>query len=235
MIWGDLRHTRSVEWLATDLERDAFDQDLLYSFGAFLTFGGVRRERAEERIMAVVEGRQPPAPAAVEGEAEADITEAPDIESLAREQVRQHITQRFAGHDLAQLVTAVLEAKGFTHVEASEPGPDGGVDILAASGLMGLDSPRLVAQVKTGQAGVDEFRALRGVMESFRGDQGLLVAWRGFKGTVRREARQSSFFAARLWDADDLLDELFEVYERLPDELRSELPLKRVWALVPPE
>jgi predicted Mrr-cat superfamily restriction endonuclease len=30
------------------------------------------------------------------------------------------------------------------------------------------------------------------------------------------------------------LDALFEAYDRLRDELQSELPLKRVWALVPP-
>jgi hypothetical protein len=35
-------------------------------------------------------------------------------------------------------------------------------------------------QVKTGQAGVDEYRAFRGVMEYIRAEQGLLVAWGGF-------------------------------------------------------
>lgn len=50
-LGDDLRHTRPVEWLATDVERDAFDQDLLYSFGAFLTIGRVRRDRAEERVL----------------------------------------------------------------------------------------------------------------------------------------------------------------------------------------
>lgn len=230
----DVRHTRPVEWIATDVPRDAFDQDLLYSFGAFLTFGRVRREEAETRVLAALEERsrgqrRPTADVDVP-----DVTEEPDIEVLAREQVRQHISRNFAGHALAQLVAAILEAQGFSSVSPSEPGPDGGVDILAGSGVLGLDSPRLVVQVKTGQAGVDEFRALRGVVESFRADQGLLVAWRGFKGKVRQEARQS-YFAARLWDAEDLLDELFSIYGELPDDLRSQLPLQRLWALVPSE
>jgi restriction system protein len=90
----------------------------------------------------------------------------------------------------------------------------------------------LAVQVKTGQAGVEEFRALRGTMEDFRADQGLLVAWRGFRGTVRGEARQN-YFAIRLRDADDLLDEVFRCYERLPEDLRAALPLQRVWTLVP--
>jgi len=159
---------------------------------------------------------------------------APDVDALAREQVRQHVSYNFAGHDLARLVAAVLNARGFAASE-SPPGPDRGVDVLAGSGPLGLDSPRLAVQVKTGTAGVEEFRALRGVMEDFRAEQGLLVAWGGFKGKVSDEARHAHF-SIRLWDADDLLDELFAVYEGLPGDLRSELPLKRAWMLVvPPE
>ena len=146
--------------------------------------------------------------------------------------MRQHVTQLFAGHDLADLVGHVLVARGYSSVSVSPPGADRGVDILAGSGPLGLDQPRLAVQVKTGQDGVDEYRSLRGVMEDFRADQGLLVAWSGFKGTVRQEAR-TSHFTIRLWDADDLLDGLFEAYEGLPDAIRSRLPLKRVWALVP--
>lgn len=128
-------------------------------------------------------------------------------------------------------MAAVLRAQGFSSVSESPPGADRGVDVLAGSGPLGLDSPRLAVQVKTGQAGVDEFRALRGVMEDFRTDQGLLVAWGGFKGSVRTEAR-TNHFTVRLWDADDLLRELFAVYEALAEDVRSALPLKRVWALV---
>lgn len=231
----DLRHTRSVQWIEKDVPRDAFDQDLLYSFGAFLTFGRVRRKDAEVRITAAIRGEKANQPSAPEDEDEpsAELEEAPDVESIAREQLRQHVTQHFAGHDLASLVAAVLEAKGYT-VSVSPPGPDRGVDILAGSGPLGLDHPRLAVQVKTGQAGVDEFRALRGVVEDFRADQGLLVAWGGFRGNVRTEARHS-YFTVRLWDASGLLEELVDVYGELSDDIRSELPLKRVWALVAAE
>jgi restriction system protein len=230
----DLRHTRPVDWIATDVPRDAFDQDLLFSFGAYLTIGQVRRDNADARVLAAVERR------AVVATHDSEVTppiapdgaeEVPDVGLIAREQIRQHISAHFAGHDLARLVGAVLAAQGYTGVDVSAPGADRGVDILAGSGPMGLSSPRLAVQVKTGQADVDVFRALRGVIENFGADQGLLVAWRGFKGTVRSEARQSHF-TMRLWDADNLLDELFDTYERLPADLRSELPIKRIWTLV---
>lgn len=69
-------------------------------------------------------------------------------------------------------------------------------------------------------------------MTEFGASQALLVAWGGFKGTVRQEARKAHF-SVRLWDADSLLDALFETYEQLPGDIRSELPLQRLWALVP--
>lgn len=237
-IRSDTQHTRRVEWIATDVPRDNFDQDLLYSFGAFLTIGRVRREAAEPRILRSISKQpkganqasmSPPPPPATQSDDE--IQETPDIASLAREQVRQFISRNFAGHELSRLVSAILMAQGF-EVTQSPAGPDQGVDILAGLGPLGLDEPRLVVQVKTGQADVETYRALRGTMQAFSATQGLLVAWNGFRGNVRREAR-ADYFTVRLWDADNLLDELSKAYEALADDIRSELPLERVWALVP--
>ena len=35
----------------------------------------------------------------------------------------------------------------------------------------------------------------------------------------------------RIWSAVDLVDELVDVYDRLPDEYRASIPLKRAWVL----
>lgn len=233
-LGGDLSHVRPVKWIATDIPRDKFDQDLLFSFGAFLTFARVRRAQAEQRILAAIEGKTLPVSAGSAVEADDEPEQAIDIPELAVEQVRQFISQSFAGHDLAELVAEILRAGSYTYVDASPPGADQGVDIFAGSGPLGLDAPHLVVQVKTGQAGVDEFRSLKGVMESFRAQQGLLVAWRGFKGTLRSESK-ASVFSVRLWDASDVIEALFATYKQLPDDLRSRLPLQQVWALVPPD
>jgi len=227
----ELRHVRAVTWLKTDVPRDSFDQDLLYSFGAFLTVGRVRRDRADERVMAAVSGA--PLPHAVSAGTDPDAIDAEaaiDPAALAREQIRQRISQTIAGHDLADLVGAIFDARGFS-VTASPPGADGGIDLLIGSGATGRESPRIVGQVKTGQAGVDEYRAIFGLKESLNADQGLLVAWGGFKGNVRREAR-AQHFSMLLWDADDVLDALFAVYDQLREDVRSRLPLKRTWTLV---
>ena len=68
-------------------------------------------------------------------------------------------------------------------------------------------------------------------MATFKAEQGLLVCWGGFNTAVVREARLS-FFSVRLWDAADLVAAILRNYERLSKELQTELPLKRLWALV---
>jgi restriction system protein len=57
------------------------------------------------------------------------------------------------------------------------------------------------------------------------------VCWGGFKSSVMQEARQS-FFTIRLWDSGDLQGMILRNHDRFPDELKAELPLKRIWALV---
>ena len=38
-----------------------------------------------------------------------------------------------------------------------------------------------------------------------------------------------------MWGRTQLIDALSETYERLPEEFRAELPLRRIWTLVPDE
>jgi len=169
----DLLHTRQVEWINTDIPRTNIDQDLLYSFGALLTVCQVSRHDAENRIQAILEGK--PTPTVTIGGEEPDSI---NVEQVGRDQILEHISRKFRGHDLAILVEALLQAQGM-FTRRSGPGPDGGVDILAASGPMGFESPKMCVQVKSSDAPADVtvFRSLVGTMESFRADQGLLVSW----------------------------------------------------------
>lgn len=228
-----VQHTRPVKWLHTDLPRTTFDQDLLHSLGSLLTVCQVRRHNAEERIRAVLGGKgDPGSPEVVDDELTEVDSQTLDIEQAARDQLLEYIQQKFTGHRLADLVDAVLQAEGYL-TRLSPPGPDGGVDILAGSGPLGFGDPRMCVQVKSSQtpADVNVLRGLQGILQNFRAEQGLLVSWGGFKSSVLQEARQS-FFQIRLWDSGDLLRAIFKNYDRFPDQLQAELPLKRVWALV---
>jgi restriction system protein len=43
------------------------------------------------------------------------------------------------------------------------------------------------------------------------------------------------FFRVRLWNQDDLIDQLLEQYGSLDEDLRAELPLKRIWTVAAQE
>ena len=155
-----------------------------------------------------------------------------DLEEYSRARVQNIIQENFAGHDLARLVEAVLVADGFI-CERKPAGADGGVDILAGRGPLGLDSPKVVVQVKsdTQPVGDPVVQTLQGAMTRFSADQALLVAW----GGVTRQASkflETTKFTIRVWDANDLMDAVFRVYPALPEAITSELPLRQIWTPV---
>ena len=41
----------------------------------------------------------------------------------------------------------------------------------------------------------------------------------------------ASFFRVRLWTQKDLLEALFANYDRLDEDMKAELPLKRIWTV----
>ncbi len=238
-VGSELRHVREVEWIRPDVPRSVFGQDLLASFGAFMTVCNITRNNAEERIAAVLQGKPDPGftpsttgvpkPESVVGE---DESPGHDLTLAANDQIVAHIQSKFQGHALSWLVDSVLVADGWT-TKVSPPGPDGGVDILAGRGPFGLDAPRLCVQVKSqnSPADVTIYRTLQGSMQSFKAEQGLLVCWGGFNKVVLNEAKQGHF-TVRLWESSDLVSAIYRTYEKLPAEIQAELPLKRVWMLV---
>ena len=50
-------------------------------------------------------------------------------------------------------------------------------------------------------------------------------------GVGEQESRKTSF-TIRLWDQGDLVESILQNYERLDDEIKAELPLKRIWVMV---
>ncbi len=203
--------------------------------GAFMTVCRIKRNNAEERVKAVLKGKPDPGFADSSNGADTEDIETTqlDVEQVAQDQILSHMETCFKGHALSRLVDAVLRAEGYV-TQLSPPGPDGGVDILARRGTLGLEGPRMCVQVKSSNnpSDVTVFRGLQGSMATFKADEGLLVSWGGFNNAVQREARLS-FFSVRLWDADDLLEAITRNYDNLPEELQKDLPLKRIWALVP--
>jgi restriction system protein len=228
------RHVRPVKWL-NEFPRNQFGQDLLYSLGAAMTVCRIRRNNAESRVRNILAGKKDIQTTISDSSIAVESESLVDLEEIARDQITSYINRELKGHGLARLVGAILQAQGY-QVRVSPEGPDGGVDIIAGRGTLGFESPRLVVQVKSSDTPIDVgvLRELQGVISSFGAELGLIVAWGGYRGTVEKEAARQ-FFKIRLWDAKDLVLNLQENYERLPENIQAELPLKRIWALVKEE
>jgi restriction system protein len=229
----DAQHSRKIQWIGDPIVRSKFDQDLLNSFGSALTVFTVSRNDAENRIKAILDGKayrvsQSGSVAEIEIEAEGGI----DLEAIAREQISDFIGRKFHGHRMEELVAAILRAQGYTVMVNQRKGSDGGADVLAAKGSMGFDEPKLCVQVKSSDqaTGIADYNGLKGVMQNFKAQHGLFVAWGGFTSDVLKEARRD-FFNVRLWNAEDLVLELQRVYKELPEDFQVEIPLQRAWIL----
>lgn len=233
-------HWRSVEWQADGVPRSHFSQDLLYSFGAFMTICRIQRNNAEYRLTAMeANGWQAETQKQIVGQQKKQVvsTDASDedvdtdLEALGHSQIIKLIEAKFKGHNLTRLVSAILTAQGYTCWQSPE-GADGGADILAGNGPMGFGTQQICVEVKSWDGLVDRptVDKLMGAMTKFNSTQGLFVSWGGFKGNVQKEL-SSSFFRVRLWTQHDLLQQLFQHYDKLDDEIKAELPLKRIWTV----
>ena len=139
--------------------------------------------------------------------------------------------RNYKGHGLARIIEAILRAKGFT-VYRSPKGADHGIDLLAASGEFGFESPKICVQVKSTDGAVERpvLDQLIGTMQNVGADYGLLVSWGGFKSSIIREIPMQ-FFKIRLWSHIEILEEFLKCYDSLDEELRQEIPLKKIWVL----
>lgn len=238
-----LPHTREIEWMVQDVPRANFDSDLLRSINSNRTVFEVSRNNAEGRINGVVNaylGNEQielevdvPVPDSTTIESLDEYDDAPvlDLEQEIRDRIIGRIRDKYREHDLETLVDEILKAEGYVTLK-TKAGPDGGADILAGSGALGFDSPKLCVQVKSSakNVGIADYNRLQGTLDTFNADYGLLVSSAGFTQDVIREDRRS-FFKVRLWGPDDLVQKLLDTYDRLPQSIRTNIPLEKrlVW------
>ncbi|MCH9736968.1 MAG: restriction endonuclease [Actinomycetia bacterium] len=240
------RHVVPVDWQRVDLPRASVKQDLLFTLGSAMSIFSPSKNLAVTRLEHLLEHGTDPgqvaAPIPVKGNAgeSTGATEGVDepelqtnIEEVATDRITSKIAEEFAGHGLATLVTALLTAAGL-QCRQSPPGPDGGIDIIAGRGVLGLDDPILVQVKSGGQVGAPVVSQLHGVMSTHGATQGLLVAWGGLTKPAQ-DALKSSQLRVRVWQATDVVDAVLTQYDRLDDDTRSRLPLKRVWMLADSE
>jgi restriction system protein len=224
-------HYRPVDWFKKDVPKSLFDQDILYSLGAFMTICRIKQEDRIKSIVTITKNEKLKNSTSVETQELIETIPQRDIELDAFDDIRDLLIRKFKGHEMAKVIASILRAKGFvTHV--SSEGPDKGVDILAAQGALGFDSPKICVQIKTTNEPVDRptLDQLIGTMSNFKADYGLLVSWSGFKNSVINE-KTNQFFKVRFWTHKEIVDEFLANYEKLDDEIKLEIPLKRIWVV----
>ena len=221
---ADGRPARKIEMMGTPYSIDAVLPDLRHSFRSGLAICEIARHDALMRVESLVRtGRDP----GVSGGFDLPRDDAM-LEAMLRARMLARIGANFAGHALADLLAAVLTADGY-RCSVAPPGPDGGVDLIAGRGLMGLEQG-LVAQVKSGDIVADmaTYHQLKGVMDSHGAPRGLLLSWSGVTRQVRAIAAADRFKIA-LWSGEDLLERLLENHNALPLPIRDRLGLRQIW------
>lgn len=213
---------RDVQWLKA-VARTHFSQGALYETGSAMTFFQVKNYADEFR--AAVEGKSPPPLVPVEQD-ETVAAVAEDIEETTRDFVLKRLARELKGHPFAHFVAHLLNIMGY-HTRVSAEGPDGGIDIVAHKDELGFEPPIIKVQVKSteGQVSEPDVSSLYGKVDS--SEFGLLVTLGGFTHPARTFARSKSNL--RLIDGEDLVNLVFQHYDRFDSRYKGLLPLRRVY------
>lgn len=159
--------------------------------------------------------------------------QADDMEMIKEDMISksmEFIKDRIASLDWEQMqefVAGILRAMGYK-TRISKKGPDRGRDILASPDGLGLESPRIIVEVKhrTGSMGAQEIRSFTGGLR--QGDRGIYVSTGGFSKEAKYEADRSNH-PLSLLDLNDMTELVMHYYDQFDSETRTLVPLKKMY------
>ena len=221
---------RTVKWTHR-VARDELSVPALNTLGAIQSLFRVSDEVAQELVQKQRPIAEEPKVVAAPKTSSTPASEVVPEELLgAPEKAKgfiEDMINRLDWDDLQELVAGVLRGMGYK-TRVSAPGPDRGVDIFASPDGLGLQEPRIFVEVKHRQAamGAPDIRAFLGGRKA--GDKCLYVSTGGFKKDARYEADRSTI-PITLVALPELRDLLLEHYDRLDEETRALVPLRRVY------
>ncbi len=221
----ELHHIRPVSW-TTRISRDELSVQARNSAGSTLTLFSMNQHRDE--IEALASGKEVKADPDTGSDEGAGTQLFEEVRGQAEELISDKITH-MDPFDFEELVAALLRAMGYFASRTAE-GADRGVDVIAQSDALGLESPRIKVQVKqrSQRAGAVD---LRNFIATLRGrDRGLFVSTGGFSREALYEAeRVPSGVSVTTLTRDDFIQLLTDHYERLEPEARAMIPLRKVF------
>jgi len=174
-----------------------------------------------------IESTELPKPEAAEIEPVSE--DEPDVErigALTGDFMLKTFNTSLKGHGFERFCGWLLEALGYS-VRVSEPGADGGIDIVATKDPLGVARPLLKIQCKSGagKSKSSEIQALNGTLADT--ELGVFISVGGYTGQAEQAAMGMP--KMRLIGPEELIDLVLAHYPQLPDEAKQAIPLRRVW------
>ncbi len=155
------------------------------------------------------------------------LIELETLEERAANGIREFLKSKNP-YDFQDLVAALLKAMGYYIQSVAPKGKDGGIDIVAYVDPLGAQTPRIKVQVKHKPdtvTGASDIRALLGVLKA--GDIALFVTSGTYSADAKHAATSGDKFI-RLIDGDEFIQMWQEYYDKMSDDDKNMLPLKRI-------
>lgn len=219
-----MTYRRAVTW-GEEAPRDALASSSRNSLGAISTIFSV-----SDNVMADIQRAAAQPEATTGSEVDADSSDDEEARTATYDDGIERIKDRVLAldwEDMEQLVSGLLRAMGYC-ARVTPKGPDGGRDVIASPDALGLESPRIIAEVKhrKGAIGAPAVRSFIGGLRA--SDRGLYVSTGGFTKDARYEADRAPV-PVKLLDLDELVRLYVECYDNTDEDARAILPLVRIW------
>ncbi|KAA1194602.1 restriction endonuclease [Pseudohalioglobus sediminis] len=221
---GDYHQIRRAKWYGR-VSRDELRTSSKNSLGSLLTLFALKPSVVDD-LLRVLEGRPAETAQATEVAEEEEGISKEDVVNQSKELIKDLITALDA-EEMEELVAALLRAMGF-RARVSPKGPDRGVDVIASPDGLGLQEPRIKAEVKhrSGSMGSQAIRSFIGALRP--GDRGIYVSTGGFSKESRYEAERANI-PVSLVDIDELASLVVDFYEEFDLDGKALIPLVRIY------
>lgn len=159
-----------------------------------------------------------------------DLFELANISERANEQIEDHLSSMLP-YDVQKLVSSLLQAMDYHVSWNSPPGKDQGIDLIAHSDPLGAKSARIKVQVKRTQVATtaDQVKSFMQVVGER--EVGIYFSTGGYTSDAKALVRNDKNGTISLIDRKHLIKLWIEFYDKIDDEGRKLLPLRKIYFL----
>lgn len=153
------------------------------------------------------------------------------FEASALDGIRDFIIEKNP-YEFQDMVAVLLKAMGYHIALVAPKGRDGGIDVIAYTDPLGVNSPRIIVQVKhrpEATISSDDIQRLAGTMKRST-DVGIFVTSGGFSTYAITEARSADKHI-ELIHFERFVELWQEYYKNMTDEDKNMLPLHPIYFL----